>query len=237
MSPSPIEAPRAFVTATQAKHSLERRLWGRAGAVLAGAFALFIVYVRALDGPLTFASLAKGIAGTASIGLALSFALSSIGYYWDAFDRHVVLRKYFGLLGYFFAVLYAFCLWFIDPDFYFYGFFRNFWTPDIALGFFSLGILTIMALISHDKATRWLGPARWRVMLRFGYLAYFLLVLRAIAVESDLWEAWFRDPIVLPHVRLLLSLIAITVIFCRLSIIFSKYRNNRRTPVAVISTP
>ncbi|MEP7162468.1 MAG: hypothetical protein ABI747_01755, partial [Candidatus Moraniibacteriota bacterium] len=209
------------------QRQMTQRLWKNTLSVMLGVYFFSLLYVVLLDKEFTLGTLVKSVAGASSIALALSLSLSTSGYYFDVFDGKVVYRKYFGLTGYFLALFYSSLLFLLEPEFYFFGFLQNFWTPDIFLGTLSLSILTVMAVISNDGATRFLGPLRWRSLLRLGFLAYFLLVVRAIILEGDLWWMWFEHPDSLPRVRLVLSLIALVILFFRASMIFSKKREEK----------
>lgn len=204
--------------------SMEARLWRNTAFVAALTFLFFMVYVALLDKTFTLAAWSKCVAGTSGLLFAYSLSLSTLGYYFDALDSKIIYRKYLGMMGYFFALLYCFILLIINPDRYLYGFFENFWSADFVFGLGAMVIFTIMAVISNNRLMELLGPIRWRNILRLGYLAFFLLVLRAMILEGDLWHTWLISGSGLPPVRLFLSFIALFVIFFRLSVAFSKWR-------------
>lgn len=208
----------------QSTISLEMRLWRNTGFVAALTFLFFVGYVALLDKTFTLAAWSKCVAGTSGLLLAYSFSLSTLGYYFDFLDSKVIYRKYLGLAGYFFALLYCFMLLVINPDRYLFGFFDNLWSADFIFGLSAMAIFTIMAVISNNRLMRILGPIRWRKILRLGYLAFFLLVLRAIVLEGDMWHTWLISGSGLPPVRLFLSFVALFVIFFRLSVVFSEWR-------------
>lgn len=204
-------------------------------------YLFFVLYIFLYDQGFTRFSFAKTFAGTANILLACSFALSSVGYFFDFLDSKVAYRKYLGLLGYFSAALYTMLVVFLRPERYFYGFFHNFWSSDILFGLTAMAILTGMALISNNRAMLWLGPERWRFYLRFGYLAFFLLVLRAILNQSiligadtvpEVWATYLSHPETLPPPRLLFSCVAMSVIFLRLGVEFDKRYRKPAVPLS-----
>lgn len=199
------------------------RLWKNSLWVSFFTFLFFMGYVSILDEGLLLLSWSKVVAGTSGFLLAYSLFLSTVGYYFNFLDSKVIYRKYLGLMGYYFALLYSVMLLFVNPERYFYGFFENFWSADFVLGLSAMAILTVMALISNNRALKLLGPARWRSILRLGYLAFFFLVVRAIILEGDLWQSWLAAGSGLPPVRLLLSVVAIFVIFTHYSIYFSEW--------------
>ncbi len=221
--------------------SLSKKMWGRSLAVAAGVYLFFVLYIFFYDQEFTLKSFAKTFAGTGNFLLAGSFVLSSLGYFFDFLDSKVIYRKYLGLLGYFSALIYTVLVAYIRPEYYFFGFFEHFWSSDILLGSTAMAILTAMALISNNRAMLWIGPARWRIFLRFGYLAFFLLVLRAILNQyvlvgadtvPEMWVVYLSYPDKLPPPRLLFSFVAMSVIFLRLGVEFDKWY---RKPVVPLS--
>lgn len=203
--------------------SFTAKLWKNSLWVSFFTLLFFTGYVFLLEGLLSLLSWSKVIAGTSGFLLAYSLSLSTLGYYFNFLDSKVIYRKYLGLMGYYFALLYSVMLLFVSPDRYFYGFFENFWSADFVLGLTAMAIFTVMAFISNNQALKLLGPGRWRAILRLGYLAFFLLVLRAIILEGDLWHAWIRGGEGLPPVRLVLSVVAMFVIFTHYSVYFSEW--------------
>jgi DMSO/TMAO reductase YedYZ heme-binding membrane subunit len=160
------------------------------------------------------------LAGTGGMLIGISFALSGFCYYFDFLDRKIAYRKYIGLLGYFFAMAYAFSLLLVDPTRYYYGFTSNLLSADFILGITALIILTIMAVISNTWAMKKLGITTWRQILRLGYFAYVCLIIRAIILDYGNWELWIKGFNFLLTVRMILTVFAIGVIWLRLSMIF-----------------
>lgn len=220
--------------------AMTKKLWKNSLLIAGGVGAFFVVYVSILDGPFTLVSFAKVMAGMANFLFAMSLSLSSFGYFFNFLDSKVVYRKYLGLLGYFAALSYALLLLVLRPERYLFGLPEYFWTSDVLLGLAAMGIFTGMALISNDRAMLAIGPVRWRNLLRLGYVAFFLLVVRAVMNESnpigadpkpEYWLAYFQSLDTLPPTRLLFSVVAMTVIFSRLAVEFDKYRKRVTAPV------
>lgn len=227
--------PRAAITKKLWMHSLLT-------AIVVGNF--FVVYVIFLDGPFTLVSFAKVMAGIANILFAMSLSLSSFGYFFNFLDGKVVYRKYLGLIGYFSALVYTLLLPALQPERYWYGFFENFWTSDFLLGLTAMSIFTVMALISNDRAMLWIGPVSWRYILRLGFLAFFLLVVRAAMNESnsigadprpEYWGHYLQTFDTLPPTRLLFSVVGMSVVFLRIGVEFDKWRKRRATALASMS--
>jgi DMSO/TMAO reductase YedYZ heme-binding membrane subunit len=219
---------------------LTRKFWHTAWFLGFGLYLVALLYVYGADRALSSVSLSKALAATGGLLIGFSFALSGFAYYFNFLDTKVAYRKYLGLVGFWFAFIYALSLFLVDPDKYFFGFFANLLTADVLLGLGAMGILTFMALISRTKAMQWLGPQRWRKCLRLGYLAYALLVVRAVVVEWDVWTAWAENPAGrLPPPRLILSIFAVAVLLFRGSMLVSQYLRKGKSapPLPIPSTP
>ncbi|MBI5037481.1 MAG: ferric reductase-like transmembrane domain-containing protein [Candidatus Kerfeldbacteria bacterium] len=198
------------------------RMWRSAILLAFGILVVLVGYVYLYNDGLTALAWSQAVAGTAALMIGISFALSGIGYWWDFLDARVGYRKYYGLVGYYFALLHSVMLLFIFPNRYWYGFFENFFTPNIILGLIAMTILTMMAIVSNNWAMRRLGPIHWRQLLRLGYLAYALLIVRALYIEGGNWLAWLRSFDGLPPPRLIVSICAAAVIIFRGSVFISK---------------
>lgn len=184
-------------------------------------FALVLIYQFIYFSSLLPLGISSAFAGSAAFCIGFSFALAPISYYFDFLDKMLVSRRGFGVVGYFFALAYSISLLFVNEDRYLYGFLENLASMDFVLGLLAMMIFTIMALISNNWSIRKLGPVRWKIILRFGYLAYALLIIRAIVLEKDSWVLWFQSPNGLPPIRIFVSLFATLVIVCRILMIFS----------------
>ncbi|MCX7996916.1 MAG: ferric reductase-like transmembrane domain-containing protein [Patescibacteria group bacterium] len=198
------------------------RLWGSSFAVAGLLYGFFLAYAAGLTGSISQLSLTMAFAGTGAILIGTSFALSGICYFFNFADRHIGYRKYLGLLGYYSALAYALLLIPLEPERYWSGWPQTVLQPDVQLGLTAMAILTLMALVSNTKAMQLLGPERWREILRLGYVAYFLLVIRATYLDFELWTAWFAQPVTLPPFRLTLSVFAILVILLRIAVSIHK---------------
>ena len=215
--------------------SLDTKMWRNAFKVALGIHVFFIVYIASYDQGFTLTSFVKTFAGTANFLFAISLSLSAFGYFFNFLDSKVLYRKYFGLLGYFSALIYMLLVPVVNPERYFYGFFENFWSTDILLGLTAMAIFTGMALISNQSAMLWMGPKRWRLALRFGYLAFFLLVVRAILNQEipigadqfpEMWVTYLASPDSVPPPRLLFSSVALAVIFFRFLVEIDKWHKS-----------
>ncbi|MFA9262310.1 MAG: hypothetical protein ACEQSB_03055 [Undibacterium sp.] len=218
------------------RRAMTRKLWLNSLLIMFGVNGFFYLYVILLDGPFTPTSFAKVMAGTANFLFAASLSLSSLGYFFDFLDSKVVYRKYFGLLGYFSALAYTLLLPVLRPDYYWYGFAEHLWSSDFLLGLSAMAIFTMMAIISNDRMMLAIGPVRWRNLLRLGYVAFFLLVIRAVLNESnpigadprpEYWGYYLQTFDTLPPPRLLFSIIGTAVVSIRLAVEYDKWRKRR----------
>lgn len=194
-------------------------LWPLVWALV--VFVLVLIYQFIYFSGFAPIGISSAFAGSAAFCIGFSFALAPISYYFDFLDKMLVSRRGFGVVGYFFALAYSISLLFVNEDRYLYGFLENLPSLDFVLGLLAMTIFTIMALISNNWSIRKLGSVRWKIILRFGYLAYALLIIRAIVLEKDSWALWFQSPNGLPPIRILVSLFATLVIVCRILLVFS----------------
>jgi DMSO/TMAO reductase YedYZ heme-binding membrane subunit len=159
------------------------------------------------------ATLALALTGGILIGC--SFALSIMSFFFDFLDSKLKYRKEIGVLGYFYALAYSLSLLQRFPEKYI-GSFPNWLTElEAMLGLTAMAILTMMTIISTKSGVR-LAGRHFRPLLRLGYIAYLLLVIRAWLLEKDLWLTWLGTTDDLAPPRLLLSIFALTIIISRL---------------------
>jgi hypothetical protein len=163
----------------------------------------------------------ESLAAAGGILIGLSFVLSGISYFFDFADKHLKARKELGIYGYFFALIYSLSLQFRFPDRYFFGLKANLFESEVLLGLAAMAIFTFMTLISTKYGIKILGPKLWRGALRSGYIAYFLLIIRAFIVEGDIWKIWLETYSTLPPPRLLLTIFAVGVIVLRIALSIS----------------
>ena len=109
-------------------------------------FYLYVVLLCVMyltEGVITFVTLSRATAAAAALLIGFSFALSGFCYYWDFLDSKIGLRKYLGLMGFWLALAYSLLMLVIDPDRYFFGFLKNFWTADFVLGLVAIAFLAL----------------------------------------------------------------------------------------------
>lgn len=161
-------------------------------------------------------SFSESLAASGGFLIGFSFIVAPLSYFFDFADKELRYRKYLGLVGYFFALLYSFSLQIRFPDRYFYGLFDSLLFVEVILGLMAMTIFTVMAMISNAWGTKVLGGKLWRSVLRLGYVAYFLLIVRAYLIEHQIWVEWINTLQGLPPPRLVLSVFAGVVILARI---------------------
>jgi DMSO/TMAO reductase YedYZ heme-binding membrane subunit len=182
------------------------------------AYSVFLAsfaYVFVFRGSVDIALYSEVTALTGGILIGSSFALSGIGYFLDFLDSEVKYRREIGLLGYFFALAHAVTIVIRFPNTYVHDFPNWLTRIDSVLGLTALFILTYMAIISTKTGMIAVGKY-WRPLLRTGYIAYGLLIIRAYILQGDNWLVWFETMDALPPPRLVLTIFALSVIFLRI---------------------
>ena len=205
-------------------------IWQAAFKLSAAIFVFSLAYAWFYYGAISIASLSLAVGATAAFMIGISYAMSGMGYYFDFLDAKVGYRKYFGLAGMLWAIIFCYSLLFVDPERYFYGFFDNLGTAEFILGLLAMAILVFMVIISTPAGIKKIGPANWRLGLRSGYLASALFVVWATLVYGQTWNYWFdARPLSLPPLMLIATIFTMAVILFRGSIFISQIF--RRKPV------
>jgi hypothetical protein len=188
----------------------------RTGFTFALPIALFfIVYVYLYDGSLTtLLSWSRVVAGTAAILLGFSLGIGSYAYYTDT-PVHNDVKKQLGHQAFWASLLYSCMLCFLFPARYWYGLWDNLYTADVALGLLAMTILGVMTFITERPWVGYVGEHFAYSFLTMGYIAYALLVMRAVFIEWEIWMAWVQALNTLPPPRILLSLFALTILCMR----------------------
>lgn len=157
-------------------------------------------------------------AAVASFMLALALGSGSVSYYFGWPNMRLGYQKQIGVLAFWVAIAYSVSLVILYPETYWTGFKDNFMTADILLGSLAMLIFAIMVLINSKTIAPHFSLEQIKFMLGLGYVGYALLVIRAILLEWDLWEVWFKTLDGYPPGRLILSLVAVGVLILRISV-------------------
>ena len=188
----------------------------RTGVTFALPIALFFMaYVYLYDGSLTtLLSWSRVTAGTAAILLGLSLGMGSYAYYTGT-AVHNDLKKQLGHQAFWLSLAYSVMLCVLFPARYWYGLWENLYTADVALGLSAMFILGIMTFITEQPWITYVGEHFAYSFLTMGYIAYALLVMRAVFIEWEIWMLWVATLSTLPPPRILLSLFAVSILCMR----------------------
>lgn len=164
----------------------------------------------------------KAAADTAIILIGMSMWLTSICYFWNFLDWAIIYRKYFGLVGFAFAVAHLLLSWspfltLLVPANWQAG---RIWP--LATGAVALLIFTAMALISNSAAAKMLGGKRWRQFLRVGYGALMLVWAHVVLLKSSRWVTWYQEGMTTPpSLSFLVTIFMVIVVVMRLAMWWS----------------
>jgi len=195
--------------------------WKKSIYLSAVLFAVLLPYCVSYFGGFSAKSFLAAIAGTGGFTLGVSFGLISAVRYLNVPREWIKYRREIGIVGYLYALLYTLAALVIAPDQYFDDFPTRLLTLPSLLGISSMAVMSVMLLISNNAARVLMGFKRWKCVMRFGYVAYAALVVRAAMLEGTDWLAWFENPNGLPPPRLVLSVFATIVVFARVLLVFS----------------
>lgn len=144
--------------------------------------------------PLFIANKATALSATILIGL--SFLLGPLSRFWpNQFTSHLYLRKSLGVAGFAVAALHALMsMVLLTPSYYprFYaesGRLNLIGETSMLFGILAFLIFTAVAITSLPPIEKHMHPDQWKLVQRFGYLAY-LFVLVHVAVMG--FAGWFR---------------------------------------------
>ncbi len=160
-------------------------------------------------------------AAVASLLYATSLSMGTVGYYtgWRG-SRHGY-QKQIGLLAYGWSIFYCATLLVLYPETY-QNLAEHFFTADVLLGLAAMHIFSAMTLTSVSSVARHLAPATIKFILGLGFVGYAFLVMRAVLIEFDVWLNWVSTMEGFPPGRMLLSVLAVTVLLLRASIPFHR---------------
>lgn len=193
--------------------------WKISSGISALLLTVLLPYCVIYFGELSPQSFLAAIAGTGGFTLGISFGLISAVRYFNAPGRWMRYRRELGIVGFLYALAYTIAVIAISPDLYFEAFPSRLLSAASLLGITAMVVMAVMLLISNNAARVAMGFKRWKSVMRLGYVAYGVLVLRVIMLEGADWLAWFATPDGLPSPRLVLSVFATLVLVARLSLL------------------
>lgn len=174
-------------------------------------------------------TLNKTTADTAAFLVALSMIFSSVGYFFNFADRLAIYRKHLGMIGFGFAIWHLLLSWSALLNLFKVETWESGKMWPMLTGFLAFLIFTIMAFISNQFSTRFLGSKLWKGILRFGYLALVLVMLHVFFLKSARWLTWYQDGMQgPPALSLLVVIFTIVVLILRLALWWSLSRRRMR---------
>lgn len=142
----------------------------------------------------------KAIALSATILIGLSFFLGPLARFWPKlFSSNLYLRKYLGLIGFGVAALHVLMsLVTLSPSYYpkFYtegGKLNLIGESSLVFGILAFIIFSVICITSLPSIENILKPSSWKLVQRFGYIAYFLVLLHVLIMSYQGWsraESW-----------------------------------------------
>lgn len=183
----------------------------------------------------TFGSFVGSLEAVAAVMIAISYALGTFTYYTDVLDRYLTYRKYFGLVGYCYLVLY-FLLWVLaKPEDYLFAPLAGHPPLDFLLLVAVLLILSGLAVIGNDQQLIRKHPKLWRNLLRFGYVIYAFWIPRSYLLDRSSWLAWHSACTLewnwqLPPPSLVFTTLGLCVVLFRLSVLPVKVLKKLSSP-------
>lgn len=133
----------------------------------------------------------RSIADLSFLLMGISLILSSVCYFWDFADHFIIYRKHLGLIGFGYMTLHVVISLFYST----YQPFLLYYLKDSQILSFSAaltaaGIFSLMAVISNKYSIQKIGPHRWRLIMRIGYIAYAMTLLHFALRGWPYWMLW-----------------------------------------------
>lgn len=133
----------------------------------------------------------RGIADLSFILMGMSLILSSICYFWDFADHFIIYRKHLGLIGFGYMLLHvAISLFYTSYQPFLLYYLTDSQILSFGAALTAAGIFSIMAMISNRYSIRTIGPHRWRLIMRIGYIAYAMALLHFALRGWPYWMLW-----------------------------------------------
>lgn len=189
-------------------------LWG------ALFFVLWVAYDLARTNTLTFGSLVAALEWAAAVLIGISYAFGTFTFYTDFLDARLTYRKYLGLMGYFFLLLYSVLLVLGRAELFLRAPYDGFSDLSFQMLCAMLVILCGMTLVGNYEKLSHSHPKLWCNLLRTGYAIYIFWIPRSILLEGGAWNAWNwgLGGQILPPPSLLVTFLAFSVMAFRLSV-------------------
>lgn len=177
------------------------------------SFAFFFLQLPA-DRRMSLFFFNKAVADTSVVLIGLSFLLGPLCKIIPRLGSHLYLRRYFGVTGFFIAVLHLIVSLMQYSDRFPLSWYFSHWIGVLA-AIIATVIFTVLAVTSNTKAIVKLGGSRWKNVQRVGYFATFLVMIHIFVAASPRWQMWTRGEANLPS-SLVVFIFAAIVLLARL---------------------
>ncbi|QQS44268.1 ferric reductase-like transmembrane domain-containing protein [Candidatus Roizmanbacteria bacterium] len=161
----------------------------------------------------------RGIADLSFLLMGISLILSSVCYFWNFADHFIIYRKHLGLIGFGYMILHIVISLFYSA----YQPFLLYYLKDSQIVSFSAaltatGIFTLMAVISNRFSIQKIGPHRWRLIMRVGYIAYVMALIHFALRGWPYWMLWLsgKSTSLFPSFGLLVFVFGCIVVLMRI---------------------
>lgn len=207
----------------------ERRLYGETIVYSIFIVGIVSIYHFLLGADPTFRTLNRILADVAFLLLGLSLILSSLCYFYNFADKLIIFRKHLGVVGVAYMLVHMLISFTYAGNTPILSFFlaehsiRSFLA---ASG--STIIFVMMAVLSNRFSIQHIGPARWRVIMRIGYIGYALGMLHFGLRGWDKWVSWyFGDTTLFPPFSLIVMAFGVLVLGMRVALWISLARKKK----------
>lgn len=192
-------------------------------------FAVIVAYYLVTRPEYDMRAFNRGIADLSFLLMGISLILSSVCYFWDFADHFIVYRKHLGLIGFGYMMVHVVISLFYTS----YQPFLLYYLKDTQILSFSAavtatGIFAVMAIISNRFSIQKIGPHRWRLIMRIGYVAYAAALLHFAVRGWPYWMLWLsgKSESLFPSFGLLVFVFGCTVLIMRLALFTATFKKS-----------
>jgi len=155
-------------------------------------FAGFSIYISQRRGYYDLYIINKVLAGVAAINFSIIILLGPLSRLFNFVDRHIELRKEFGIVGMVLAITHAVSSFFFLSSRFPLKFYFEKQLLTFVFGLISVAILICLFVISFEKIIIRLGRARWWKMSYWGMrLLFVLVILHVFVMKWNGWVDWY----------------------------------------------
>lgn len=160
----------------------------------AASILIFIFFQYSAEQRFTLFFINKAIAETSIILIGLSYLIGPLCKIIPGLHKHILIRKYFGLIGFGGVVVHI-----VTSLLQYSGRINLEWYYDHLLGVIAAVIAIIifvrLALTSTDKAYLALGKDKWKSIQRTGYIALILSLIHVSIASFSRWQMWWNNEV------------------------------------------